>query len=196
MDMTSNRATWLFATAVLLVTAPIAAAHPGHGAGFAAGAAHPLTGLDHLLVMLAVGVLAAKTGGRAVWASPAAFLALMAVGGWLARAGVAVPAVEQMVAASVCVVGLLLARAGRFPITVMTALVGLFALFHGYAHMSEAGGAGARGYVAGFLVTTAALHAVGIAIGAAAIRFNGDRLIRVVGMMTAVCGIVLSAGAL
>jgi urease accessory protein len=155
-----------------------------------------MTGLDHLLVMLGVGVLAVRAGGRAMWGLPAAFVTLMALGGLLARSGVAIPAVEQTVAASVCVIGLLLARVGRLPIACTTIFVGGFAIFHGYAHMFEAAGAEAHSYAAGFLLTTATLHAFGMVLGILATRLRGDAWLRAAGVTTCICGIVLAAGAL
>src|SRR5579863_6979611 len=122
-----------------------AAAHPiDAGAGLAAGFAHPLSGLDHVLAMVAVGLWAAQLGGRALWLVPSAFVAMMLAGGALGAAGVGVPAVEIGVAGSVLLLGLLIAFGVRAPLGVSMALVGGFAILHGHAHGSAMpAGAGA-----------------------------------------------------
>src|SRR5258708_21754085 len=113
-----------------------AAAHTfgAHGAGFAQGIAHPLGGIDHLLAMVAVGLWAAQLGGRALWAVPAAFVAMMAVGGVAGMLGAALPLVEFGISGSLVVLGVLVALAARLPVAVSAVLVGLLALFHGHAH--------------------------------------------------------------
>src|SRR5262249_39909241 len=127
----------------LVVAAPLlptaACAHPaiGPAAGFAHGFTHPFGGIDHVLAMLAVGMLAANLGGRALWALPLAFLSLMVVGGALGAAGVAIPYVEVAVALSVVLFGAALAAQRRWPVAAATTLAGLFALFHGDAHGTE-----------------------------------------------------------
>jgi len=151
-----------------LVFAPVLAhAHPGHDAnGFAAGVSHPLHGLDHLLAMVAVGLWAAQLGGRARWVVPASFVSVMALGGALGMAGVALPFAEQGIFASVLMLGVLIAAAVRMPLAASAALVGLFALCHGHAHGLEMP-ATATGltYGAGFVFATALLHATGIGAG-------------------------------
>jgi urease accessory protein len=155
--------------AILLTLAPTAAfAHTGAGYvhGFADGFAHPLGGLDHILAMVTVGVLAWQLGGRAVWFVPGSFLALMAIGGALGIAG-AMPAwVEVGIAASVLAFGMMVAFGLKAPLAVAVGIVGLFAGFHGYAHgaaMPAAASAGA--YAAGFIVATTLLLAAGIGLG-------------------------------
>jgi urease accessory protein len=143
-----------------------ATAHPvDAGAGLAAGFAHPLGGLDHVLAMVAVGLWAAQLGGRALWLVPSAFVAMMLAGGALGAAGVGVPAVEIGVAGSVLLLGLLIAFGVRAPLGVSMALVGGFAILHGHAHGSAMpAGAGAL-YVLGFTAATVILHAVGVGLG-------------------------------
>ena len=121
------------ALAAVLAIAPWASAHPGHEGDhggvtwdFAGGFAHPLSGWDHLLAMVAVGLWAAQLGGRARWLVPSAFVADMVAGAALGRAGFHLPGSEQAIAASVLVLGLLLARAVRLPVTAGMALVGAF----------------------------------------------------------------------
>ncbi|PWG65716.1 HupE/UreJ family protein [Spiribacter halobius] len=173
-----------------------ALAHTGHDVGgFGYGFAHPLGGLDHLLAMLAVGLWAAQAGGRALWAVPASFLALMAAGGGLALAGVGLPAVELGVAGSVLAFGLLVACAARIPLGAGIALTGAFALFHGFAHGAEmAAGASAALYGGGFLAATALLHAAGMIAGQLGRYRLGAVLVRAGGAATAAAGATLLAG--
>ncbi|MFD1332459.1 HupE/UreJ family protein, partial [Methylopila musalis] len=118
----------------------LALAHPGHGDafGFAAGVGHPVGGLDHVLAMVLAGVFAYQLGGKAIWAVPAAFLGVMAVGGALGMAGVALPFVETGIALSIVVLGAAVALGVKAPVAAAMALVGVFAVFHGFAHGAEA----------------------------------------------------------
>ncbi|MGX5848043.1 HupE/UreJ family protein [Mesorhizobium sp. PL10] len=156
------------AALLLLAAAMPAYAHVGIGAtsSFAAGFAHPLSGLDHMTVMVAVGLWAALKGGKAIWAWPLAFVGVMLVGGALGMLHVPVPFVEPGILASIVALGLLVALAVDLPVTAGVAIIGLFALFHGHAHGTEVSeNAGGLGYMAGFAVATALLHAIGIAAG-------------------------------
>ncbi|WP_313530473.1 HupE/UreJ family protein, partial [Shinella sp.] len=137
------------------------AAHGSFGAGFS----HPLTGADHLLAMVAVGLWASLIGGRALWAVPAAFVAAMSIGFLAALAGFGLPFVEPAIAASVVVIGLLALVALQVPTAVGMAVVGFFALFHGYAHGLELGGASGLAFMGGFVAATALLHGAGVALG-------------------------------
>jgi urease accessory protein len=155
-----------------LAVSGLALAHPGHeaAAGLAAGFAHPFTGLDHLLAMLAVGLWAVQSGGRPLYAMPLAFVAAMLAGALLGMSGTltfAPAAVESMIAASVLVLGLLVALRARVGIAAAAVLVSGFALFHGAAHGSEMvlGSGAASAYICGFVLATLSLHMVGIAIG-------------------------------
>ena len=104
--------------ALALVLSPAAAlAHDGHAAGFLGGILHPLTGADHLLAMLAVGLWAGALGGRAVLALPAAFVGALASGAALGTAGLALPMVEPGILASVIILGALAALALRLPLS-------------------------------------------------------------------------------
>jgi len=149
------------AAIVLFLLPSIAWGHPADAAGFV----HPFTGLDHLLAMLAVGLWAAQLGGRWTWAVPLAFVGSMALGGALGFAGLKLPMVEPMVAASVMVLGLLVAMKVRLRWSGL-ALVGAFALFHGIAHAGEMPlEASTIVYVVGFVLSTALLHAAGVGLG-------------------------------
>ncbi|MCU0907725.1 MAG: HupE/UreJ family protein [Rhodobacteraceae bacterium] len=183
-------------SAVLLSAASPALAHVdpvAHGS-FVAGITHPVFGADHVLAMVAVGLLAVVLGGRALWALPAAFLGCMAAGYGIAVAGVALPLVEPMILASVLALGLLVALAARLPLGTAAAMVGLFGIAHGAAHGGELGTAGALAFGAGFLLATAALHGAGIALGVAAQRSASVRVARIMGALVAVAGGVLAVG--
>ena len=150
----------------LLLTAGTAAAHPGHDAsGFFSGVAHPLGGTDHLLAMLAVGLHAARQAGRARWALPAGFMLAMlagaSLGAVLAPAGLTPPGLEQGIAASVLVMGLLIASLTPLPLALTLPLVGAFALTHGFAHGAEMGAGSLFAYAAGFTLATGLLHGAG-----------------------------------
>lgn len=186
--------------AVALIAAGPAFAHTGHGAdGAFAGFAHPFLGLDHLLAMVALGVWASWLGTadrRAIWAAPAAFVAAMALGGALGMAGIAPPIVEIGIAGSVLLLGALLLAARHLNLGAAAATAGVFALFHGAAHGLELpAGVSPWLYSAGFLVATAALHGVGVMLGAAARRFGGTFGVRAVGGAVALGGLALVAGA-
>lgn len=167
------------ACAALLLLPVLAHAHPGHdgehGGGlvwdFAGGFGHPLGGWDHLLAMVAVGLWAAKLGGRARWAVPAAFVGALAAGAALGAGGLVVGGVEQAIAASVAVFGLLLVSAARLPLWAGVAVAGGFAVFHGLAHGAEMPAAASGvAFGAGFVLATALLHLAGLGLGALAGR--------------------------
>lgn len=167
------------------------------GGGLGEGFFHPMGGLDHVLAMVAVGLWAAQRGGRALWALPAAFLSMMAVGGLFGGAGIPLPWVEAGVAASVVVLGMAVAWAPRWPMLAGLGLVGLFALYHGHAHGAEIPQTAAPAlYAFGFLAATALLHGAGIALGRlAASSLIGAKLLRGTGAAVAAAGFLLWAAA-
>ena len=150
-----------------LILAPtLALAHGTHDAGtFLSGTVHPIGGADHVLAMVAVGLLAAQAGGRALWAMPASFVGAMLAGGALGFAGLALPAVEPMILASVVILGVLVAMAVRLPLTATLPMIALFGVAHGWAHGAEGPASGMAIYAAGFALVTAALHGAGIVLG-------------------------------
>ncbi len=153
--------------AVALTAAP-AFAHSGHSdtAGFVHGFTHPFGGADHVLAMIAVGLLAYQIGGRALWLIPTAFVLVMGFGGALGAIHAPVPHVEAMIAVSLVVAGAAIAVGVKAPAVVVAAVIGGFAVFHGHAHGTEMpAAASALGYAAGFMTATALLHVVGIAAG-------------------------------
>ena len=188
----------ILAAAAFAFAAAPAAAHTGHGFdGFAAGFAHPFGGIDHLLAMIAVGAWAAQQGARAVWALPAAFVGVMALGGIIGFSGLALAGTESVIVASVLVLGAVVAAAARLPLAVAAPLVGAFALFHGIAHGAELpAAANAPAYAAGFVAATAVLNAAGIAL-AFALRGAKPRLaLRALGAAQVGAGVLLASGAL
>jgi len=179
---------------IRLVTLPCALtfsgltlAHTGHPAvsGFLGGLSHPFTGLDHLAAMLAVGLWAGSGARGQAWLPVTAFLMFLACGALLGMSGIALPGVEAGVAASVLVMGLLVATLARLPASAAIALVSVFALFHGSAH-----GAGMPPAVSpvlyglGFLASTALLHLGGIGLGRLAQRTRTEWLVRSAGAIT------------
>lgn len=136
------------------------------GDGFLSGLLHPILGFDHLLAMVAVGLLSVQLGGRAVWTVPAAFVALLAFGGGLGLAEIGLPQVEGAIALSVLALGLAIAMTASMPMIVAMLFVGFFAIFHGHAHGQEIPNlAEPWKYVIGFMLASAALHLAGVAIG-------------------------------
>lgn len=162
----------LFAAVLSLVFVDYASAHPGHGGhGLESGFVHPLTGLDHLLAMIAVGLWASQIGGRAMWVVPLAFVGCMSIGGIAEFAGVAIPLVEPGILASMFVFGLLIAIGLQWPAWAAATIAGLFAIFHGAAHASEmAADQSAIVYSIGFVLATSLLHLAGIGLGTLASR--------------------------
>ncbi|MBZ0249452.1 MAG: HupE/UreJ family protein, partial [Burkholderiales bacterium] len=149
-----NRAA--LAAALLLVALP-AWAHEGGGqaAGFLSGMLHPVSGLDHVLAMVAVGLWGAQLGAPAIWLLPVAFPLVMAFGGFLGLMGVPVPGVEIGIALSAVLLGVMVATQSRPPLGVAIALVGFFAVFHGHAHGTELPvGASGLLYSVGFVIVT------------------------------------------
>jgi urease accessory protein len=191
------------ALAIAVALAPaVASAHTGIGqtAGFFHGFWHPIGGIDHVLAMVAVGLFAAQLDGRALWAVPATFVAVMAAGGALGMAGMALPAVEVGIALSVVVLGLVVLASRRWPLGLAMALVGVFALFHGHAHGAEMPvDASGLAYGLGFVLATALMHLAGIGLGIGLARLAagpGGRLTRAGGAAISLAGLALLVGAL
>lgn len=181
----------LSALAVAALSIGSALAHPGHpdAFGFNDGFAHPFSGIDHLLAMLAVGLWAAQNKRSALWVLPLAFPLMMVVGALLAFSGLQIPGIETDIAASVVVLGLLIAFAIRMPVWASAGVVSVFALFHGYAHGSELPyGASALWYGAGFVAATALLHLLGLVIGLVASQKMAAQAVRLGGLAIAAAG--------
>lgn len=181
--------------AILAATAAPAFAHlnPEEHGSLMAGLSHPLSGADHMLAMIAVGLWAAQIGGKARWVVPAAFVSLMALGFVLALVGAPIPFVEPGILASVIGLGLLVALAIRVPTATSAVIVGAFALFHGHAHGGELGGATVLTFGLGFVAATAALHGVGVGLGILA-GHRSPIATRALGAATALGGAWLAFG--
>jgi urease accessory protein len=137
--------------------------------GFLSGFLHPFSGIDHLATMVAVGLWSALTARRAgtdlLWA-PLGFASMVLAGAVVGLQGVAIPAVEPMIAASLLVIGLLVVSRLRIPGAVAALTMGAFAIFHGLAHGAElAGSANATATLAGLISATVLLHATGLMVG-------------------------------
>jgi urease accessory protein len=175
--------------ACLALISSAALAHPGHGEGLTGGFAHPFGGIDHMLAMVAVGLWASQLGRRAMLLLPVLFPGVMAAGAIMGGHGVALPWVEAGIVASVVVLGAVVAFGWRVSIPISAALVGVFALFHGYAHGTEfASGGSALLYGAGFVIATVVLHAIGLGIGVLARR---PVVMRTTGGAIAAAGLLL-----
>ena len=181
------------ASALLAVLGPSLAwahAEQGRAEGLLAGLQHPVSGLDHVLAMVSVGLWGAQLGVPAVWLLPVTFPMVMAFGGMLGLMGVHMPGVEVGIALSGILLGLAVLAEWRPPLWAAAVLVGFFAIFHGHAHGSELP-AGASGllYSIGFVVATGTLHAIGIGIGVMYRWGWGQVTLRVAGGLVAGAGV-------
>ena len=173
--------------------------NPTEHGSFMAGLSHPLSGADHILAMVAVGLwaaLLASRNQRALWLVQSAFVAMMAAGFVASLLGLKLPLVEPMILASVIVIGLAVSSALPVGTSGATAIVGLFAFFHGHAHGGELGAAGAPVFALGFALSTALLHLSGIGLGSA-LRVGNDRgrlAARIAGGATVLGGLMLAVG--
>lgn len=189
-----NRTIPIFVFLLAVASTP-AMAHTGVGAvhGLEHGFLHPLTGPDHLLAMLAVGLWSGQQSGKSVWLWPAAFVSAMLLGGLLGLAGMAMPGMEAMILGSVIVLGALTLFGLVLPRWAGAAIVAVFAVSHGMAHGLEmpADGSGAA-YFAGFAVATALLHLAGIGIALAGMRNGRPVLARAAGGACCAAGLMLA----
>jgi len=182
----------LSALVLILLLAPSAFAHPqkGEAVGFLTGFRHPISGLDHVLAMIAVGLWGVQLGSPAIWLLPVAFPMVMAFGGMLGLMGVALPGIEVGIAVSAIVLGFAICREARPRLWVAALVVGVFAIFHGNAHGTELPpGANGLVYSIGFVIATGLLHATGIGIGVAHRWPVGRLALRAAGAAVALAGI-------
>lgn len=155
------------ASLAALASPAFAHVETGQAVGFLTGLWHPVSGLDHVLAMVAVGLWGVQLGAPAIWLLPVTFPIVMALGGFLGLLGAPLPGVEVGIAASAILLGAAVMTERPLPLYAAAALVGLFAVFHGHAHGTELPpGQSGLLYSLGFVVATGCLHAVGIAIGA------------------------------
>lgn len=191
----TKRMTGALALLLTMAAAP-ALAHTGVGSvdGFAHGLMHPLTGLDHILAMVAVGLWAGLVGGKARIAYPVAFVGTMVLAGIWGMSGGALPGVEIGIALSVVILGLAIALKLSPPLAAGTLACGLFAIFHGFAHGAELPeNASGLSYALGFVVATAALHGVGLVL-ASQLAARAPLLARVAGGGLVLAGVAILAG--
>jgi urease accessory protein len=161
----------------------------GQAQGLLTGMRHPVSGLDHVLAMVSVGLWGAQLGPPAVWLLPVMFPMVMAMGGFLALVGIHVPGVEVGIALSVLLLGLMVALEGKPALVAAAALVGAFAVFHGHAHGTELPqGQSGLIYSLGFVIATGALHGLGIAMGMVHRWPLGRVALRVAGVVVAFAG--------
>ena len=173
----------------------VALAHTsvGETTGFMDGFSHPIGGADHLLAMLAVGLWASQIGGKALWAVPCTFVAVMILGGILSFSGIPVAFIEEGILISVLIFGVLIAAAFKLPLAYSVLIVAFFAIFHGYAHGTEMPvKIVAASYIVGFSVATAILHLAGIGLGILLQKTNQQTFNRFAGGAIALSGIYLA----
>jgi len=182
---------WILAGALLLLAPGPAAAHivQSAGGGFGSGFEHPLTGADHFLAMFAVGLWGAQMGGRYIWSLPVTFPLVMTLGGLAGMLGLPLPHVELGIALSIIVLGASIVFAWRPLEAVALLVVGLFAIFHGFAHGAELPrAADPADYAVGFVVATGMIHLLGIGVGMILDRPLGGRLARALGVAIVASG--------
>ncbi len=178
--------------AVILFWTETAFAHvqKGEAAGFLSGLKHPISGLDHVLAMVAVGLWGAQLGSPAIWVLPVAFPMVMAFGGMLGLIGVPLPGIEYGIAASAILLGIAVMFELRPPLAIAAALVAIFAIFHGHAHGTELPpGQSGLLYSMGFVIATGCLHAVGITIGTVHRWDWGQKFLRLAGAVVTMGGV-------
>jgi urease accessory protein len=184
---------WFVGALLLVLLWPgraLAHAQGGEAAGLLGGLRHPVSGLDHVLAMVAVGLWGGQLGRPAVWLLPVTFPMVMAFGGMLALMGLALPGIEAGIAVSAIILGVMVGWEARPPLWMAAVLVGSFAIFHGHAHGAELpAGADALLYSIGFVVATGCLHAAGIGIGLTHRWRLGQVWLRVAGVGVALAGV-------
>lgn len=187
----SERISRFLWAALFLLLPATAGAHTQTGSigGFLSGFRHPITGLDHIVAMVAVGLWGAFLGAPAIWLLPVVFPVVMAFGGALGVLGVPLPAVETGIALSAVVLGLMVALPARPPLWIAAVAVGFFAIFHGHAHGTELPvAANPITYAVGFVIATGLLHLSGITLGLLASWPWGKVLVRAGGAVIACIG--------
>jgi urease accessory protein len=177
---------------LMLLWPQTASAHvlKGEAVGLLTGFLHPISGLDHVLAMVAVGLWGAQLGSPAIWLLPVAFPLVMAVGAMFGLMGVPLPGIEYGIAASAILLGAAVMFEVRPPLALAAILVSFFAIFHGHAHGAELPpGQSALLYSMGFVIATGCLHAVGIGIGTVHRWSWGQILLRIAGGVVAMGGV-------
>jgi len=184
---------WLVRLALLFALPMVVLAHTrsGEAAGFWSGLWHPVSGLDHVLAMIAVGLWGAQLGAPAVWILPVTFPIVMAFGGMLGLIGIELPGIDAGIAVSAMALGFAVFRQARPKLWIAALVVGFFALFHGHSHGTERPpDADAQLYSVGFVIATGSLHAAGIGLGVAQRWPAGRFSLRTAGALIALTGVV------
>ena len=197
-NLSRGASLWLaFLFALLWPDTASAHIESGEAGGFLSGVSHPISGLDHVLAMVAVGLWGAQLGRPAVWMLPVAFPMMMAFGGMLGLIGIPVPGVEIGIAVSGVVLGAMVLGEVKTPLTASIILVAVFAIFHGHAHGTELSeGQNAMLYSLGFVISTGTLHAAGIGIGSIHKWKAGQVVLRGAGAVVMAGGLYFLWGAL
>lgn len=189
MSRLSTRACLILALTLLLHAHAMAHVEGGKAAGFMNGLAHPWSGLDHIVAMVAVGIWGAQLGSPALWLLPITFPIVMALGGMMGLVGVPLPGIEIGIALSGVLLGAMVAGEVRAMVPMAAILVGIFAIFHGHAHGTELPeGQSGMLYSMGFVIATGCLHGVGIALGVVHRWPGGKLLLRGTGAAICIMG--------
>jgi urease accessory protein len=181
---------------LLTLATRLALAHPSsdHALSFASGIAHPFSGVDHLLAMVAVGMLGARLKNRALWILPLTFMSMLAVGALIGIGESPSPIVEIGIAVSIVAFGALLAVKRHLNRVVAATVVGTFALAHGYAHAAESVAESGLSYLSGILIASLVLHVAGIGAACLLMRRRDELPLRVAGTALAIIGSGLLLG--
>jgi urease accessory protein len=180
----------LLAFSTVMASPAWAHVEKGAASGLVAGLRHPISGWDHILAMIAVGLWGAQLGAPAIWLLPVTFPMVMAFGGFLGLIGIPLPGIEIGIALSAIALGLMVATEARPPLGVAAALVAIFAVFHGHAHGTELPeNQSGMLYSIGFVIATGCLHAIGIAIGLIHRWPLGQKVVRAAGAGITLAGV-------
>lgn len=180
----------LTCAACIAATAAEAHSGQGEGGGFLSGLSHPVSGLDHIAAMVAVGLWGAQLGAPALWLLPVMFPLVMALGGFLGLIGIPLPHVELGIAASAIALGAAVLLKLRPPITAAVFVVSVFAIFHGHAHGTELPpGEDGLLFSLGFVIATGCLHLVGIGLGSVHRYGWGDKAVQGAGALILALGL-------
>ncbi|MEI7457264.1 MAG: HupE/UreJ family protein [Nitrosomonadales bacterium] len=189
---------WLYlllfvASGELLPTVAFAHVGVGEASGFLDGLMHPVSGLDHICAMVAVGLWAAQMGVRSIWAVPITFVSVMVSGWMLGVSGISMPFAELGIMLSVLMLGVFIATSVRLPLWLSSAIVGLFAMCHGHTHGTEMpGSTSSMMYAYGFILSTVFLHIVGVTFGLGMHRQAQKLIVRLAGASIAIFGLYLA----
>ena len=187
---------WFFLVTVLWPLYAWAHVGSGEAGGFLTGVQHPVSGFDHVLAMMAVGLWGAQLGAPALWILPVVFPVMMAMGGMLGLMGIPISGVEVGIAVSAIVLGFMVLTEARLKIQLAMVIVAFFAIFHGHAHGTElpAGQSGLL-YSIGFVAATGCLHGAGITVGLIHRWPAGRLVLRGAGSLVCAAGIYFLVGA-